>query len=55
MREDTNPENVKTAQINHLIEYFPKEERLPQLITNYAGVSRNSDFYKHSVNSQFEQ
>ena len=40
---------------NHLIEYFPKEERLPPLITNYAVISRDSDFYKHLVNSQIEQ
>ena len=32
IREDANPDNVKTTHRNHLIEYFPKEERLPPLI-----------------------
>ena len=39
----------------HLIEDFPKEERLPPLIINYAVISRDFDFYKHLVNSQIEQ
>ena len=55
IREDANPDNVKTTHRNHLIEYFPKEERLPPLITNYVVISRDSDFYKHLVNSQIEQ
>ena len=55
IRIDANPDNVKTTHINHLIEYFPKEERLPPLITNYAVISRDSDFYKHLVNSRIEQ
>ena len=55
IREDANPDNVKTTHRNHLIEYFPKEERLPPLITKYAVISRDSDFYKHLVNSQIEQ
>ena len=55
IRKDANPDNVKTTHRNHLIEYFPKEERLPPLITSYAVISRDSDFYKHLVNSQIEQ
>ena len=55
IREDANPDNVKTTHRNHLIEYFPNEERLPPLITNKAVISRDSDFYKHLVNSQIEQ
>ena len=55
IREDANPDNVKTTHRNHLTEYFPKETRLPPLITNYAVISRDSDFYKHLVNSQIEQ
>ena len=55
IREDANPYNVKTTHRNHLIEYFPKEERLPPLITNYAVISRDSDFYKHLFNSLIEQ
>ena len=55
IREDANPDNLKTTHRNHLIEYFPKEERLPPLITNYAVISTDSDFYKHLVNSQIEQ
>ena len=54
IREDANPDNIKTTHSNHLSEYFPKEERLPPLITNYAVISRDSDFYKHLVNSQIE-
>ena len=53
--EDANPDNVKTTHRNHIIEYFPKKERLPPLITNNAVISRDSDFYKHLVNSQIEQ
>ena len=55
IREDANPDNVKSTHRNHLIEKFPREERLPPLITNYAVISRHSDFYKHLVNSQIEQ
>ena len=44
IREDANPDNVKTTHRNHLIEYLQKEERLPPLITNYAIMSRDSDF-----------
>ena len=32
-----------------------KEERLPPLITKYAVISKDCDFYKHLVNSQIEQ
>ena len=55
IREEAKPDNVKTTDKNHLIEYFPKEERLAPLITNYAVISRDPDFYKHLVNSQVEQ
>ena len=55
VREDANPDNVKTTHRNHLIEYFPKEERLTPLITSYAVISRDSDFYEQLVNSQIEQ
>ena len=55
IREDANPDNVKTTRRNHLIEHFPKQERLPPFITIYAVVSRDTDFYKHLVNSQIEQ
>ena len=55
IREAANPDNVKTTHRNRLIEYFPKKERLPPLITNYAVISRDSDFYKDLVNSQIKQ
>ena len=55
IQEDAKPDNAKTTQRNHLIENFPKEERLPSLLTNYAVKSRDSDFYKHFLNSQTEQ
>ena len=54
IRENANPDNVKVTHRNHLIEYFPKEERLPPLITNYAPITKDSDFYKHLVQSQIE-
>ena len=54
IREDANPDNVKVTHRNHLIEYFPKEERLPPLITNYAPITKDSDFYKHLVQSQID-
>ena len=44
IRENANPDNVRTTHRNHFIEYFPKEERLPPLITNYANLSGDSDF-----------
>ena len=52
---DANPDNIKTTHRNHLVEYFPREERLPPLITNYGVKSRDFNFYKHLVNSQTEQ
>ena len=55
IREDAKPDNVKTKHSNHVIEYFPKQKRLPPLITNYAVISRDSDFDKHLVNSRIEQ
>ena len=55
IREDGNPDNVKTTHRNHFIKYFPKEERLSLLFTKYAVTSRDSDFKKHLVNSQIEQ
>ena len=55
LREDANPENVKTTQRDHLIEYFPKEEQLFPRITNYAVISRDATFYKQLVSSQIEQ
>ena len=55
IREDESPNNVRSTYRNHLIEYFPIEERLPPLIINYVVISRDSDFYKHLVNSQIQQ
>ena len=49
---DDNPDNVKTTHRNNLIEHFPKKNQLPPPITNYAVTSRDSEFYKHLVNSQ---
>ena len=34
---------------------LPEKRTIPPLITNYVVVSRDSDFYKHLVNSQIEQ
>ena len=53
IQEDAYPDNIKVTHRNHLIEYFPKEERLPSLFTNYAPpIAKDSDFYKHLVQSQ---
>ena len=53
IQEDANPDNIKVTHRNHLIEFFPKEERLPPLITNYASpITKDSDFYKHLVQLQ---
>ena len=52
---DAKPDIVKTAHRIHLIDFFPKEERLPSLLTNYAVISRDTDFCKHLVNSRIEQ
>ena len=53
IQENANPDNIKVTHRNHLIEYFPKEERLPPLITNYAPpLTKDSDLYKHLVQSQ---
>ena len=53
IQEDANPDNIKVTHGNHLIEYFPKEESLPPVITSYAPpITKDSDFYKHLVQSQ---
>ena len=53
IQEDANPDNIEVTHRNHLIEYFPKEERLPPLFTNYAPpITKDNDFYKHLVQSQ---
>ena len=54
-REDANPDNVKTPHKIHLLEIFPKEQRPPPLITNYAVISKDSDFCNPWLNSQSKQ
>ena len=36
IEKDENPENLRVTYRNHLLEYFPKEETLPPLLTFYA-------------------
>ena len=55
MRQNAIPDNIKVTHRNHLIESLPKEERLPPLITNYAPIAKNSDFYKLLVQSQINK
>ena len=55
IKEYAKPDNVNTTYRKHLIENFPKEERLPSILSNYAVVSRDSNFYKLLVNSQTER
>ena len=53
-REAASHNNVQTTHKNHLIRYLQKQKRLSPFIINYAVTFRDSDFYKHSVNSQIE-
>ena len=46
--------SVRVTHRNHLIVYFPKEERLPPLIPKYAPITKGSHFYKHLVQSQID-
>ena len=55
IKEDENPENVKVTHRNHLLEYFPKEETLPPLLTNYAPVEQDDNFYKHLIQTQIDK
>ena len=56
VREDAEPDNVKTTHRNQLIEFFPKGKRVPPLnIINFAVISRDSNFFEQLVNSQFKQ
>ena len=55
IKEDENPENVKVTHQNHLLEYFPKEETLPPLLTNYAPIEQDDNFYKHLIQSQIDK
>ena len=52
--EYANPDNINVTHRNHPIEYFPKDESLPALITNYAPIAKDSEFFKHLVQSQTE-
>ena len=45
---------VRVIHRSHLIVYFPKEERLSPLISNYAPITKDSHFYKHLVQSQID-
>ena len=54
-KEDENPENVKVTHRNHLLEDFPKEETLPPLLTNYAPIEQDDNFYKHLIQSQIDK
>ena len=55
IREDANPDNIKTTRRIYLTESFLIQKRLPSRITNYAVKSINSDFYEQLAASQFEQ
>ena len=55
IKEDENPENVKVTHRNHLLEYFPKEETLRPLLTNYASIEQDNNFYKHLVQTQIDK
>ena len=55
IKQDENPENVKVTHRNHLLEYIPKEETLPPLLTNYAPIEQDDNFYKHLVQSQIDK
>ena len=46
---------ISKLQIESPKNHFPKEDGFPPLNTNYAVISRDSDFCKHLVNSQIEQ
>ena len=54
IQDDANPDNVKVTHRNYLIQCFTQEKRLPSLITNYAPITENSHFHKHSVQSQID-
>ena len=43
---DANPENSLTAHRNHLIEYYPKEDTLPNLLADFQ-VPERDRFYKN--------
>ena len=50
---DSDSSTKKTVHRNHLIEYFPKAETLPQLVTNYASFNEEwKDFYKRLLKYQ---
>ena len=56
IKNDQNPENLRTVHRNHLIEYFPKEETLPPLIEEYTTPYRgDTDFYNNFVKGRIER
>ena len=56
IKEDQNPENIRTVHRNHLIEYFPKEETLPPLIEEYTAPHRgDTDFYDNLVRNRIDK
>ena len=37
---------------NHIVEYFPKEQKMPKLLQEYSSDLFSSDFYDHITNQQ---
>ena len=44
------PLTKKIAHRNHIIEYFPKEEKLTYLVQDYTSNLFSSDFHDHITN-----
>ena len=53
---DSNTSLIKMAHRNHLFEYYPAEETIPELTLEYGIDSNNSDiFYKNLMTSQISK
>ena len=44
----------KIVQYNQTVEYFPKENTMPKLVTEYSTDPMSDGFYNHLTNRQFD-
>ena len=56
IQDDKDPTIFKTVHLNHLVEYYPKEETLPPMIEEYVPMDRrHDDFYERFMEQRFQK
>ena len=45
IQDDKDHTMLKTVHLNHLIEYYPKEETLPPMVEKYGPIYRRHEYF----------